>query len=349
MDAAPEDAGAPGADVSPDASRSPRHARMHALFDARRGRGLEVGPLHTPVVTRDHADVHYVDVHDRAGLQDTYRSHEGFPVDEILEVDHVLIGPDGMRSLAEAVAPGVPFDWVVACHVVEHVPDVVGWLQEVAAVLVDDGELVLAVPDRRFCFDADREPTTVGEMLLARERHDQRPNVRAVYDHFSRCMHIDTVYVWQGGKPGPRMYGLDVVRKHLDEVASGVYVDCHVWVWTPASFVGQLAELAALDLLDFTVEAVVDTAPGELEFYLRLRRLPRGLDAPETARRRQAGITRWTDVEPPTELPAPPPPPPLPFDPAGVPETLSPAEARLVVAKRKVLHRARRLTTLGRR
>lgn len=316
------------------------------LFDARQGRGLEVGPLNTPVVTKAHADVRYVDVHDRAGLQDTYRSHQDFPLDDIEEVDHVLLAPDGVRTLPEAVAPSAPFQWAVACHVIEHVPDVITWLREVADVLVDDGLLVLAVPDRRFSFDVDREPTSVGEMLLAQEHRDLRPNVRALYDHFSRCMHINTEHVWNGGAPGPRMYGVDVVRGHLDDAAAGAYVDCHVWVWTPASFVGQLAELGALDLLDFAVEAVVDTAKDELEFYARLRRLPRGLDPAGRAERRGDGLQSWTDVEAPTELPKP---PADPLDPAAVPETLSAAEARLIVAKRRALHRLRALASFGRR
>jgi SAM-dependent methyltransferase len=334
----------PAATPHPDAATSPRHARMHALFDAGHGRGLEVGPLHTPIVTRAHADVSYVDVHDRAGLQESYLSHQGFPLDEVEEVDHVLLGPEGMRTLPQAVGPSAPFDWVVACHVVEHVPDVVTWLQEVAKVLLDGGALVLAVPDRRFSFDVDREATTVGEMLLARENRDQNPNVRAVYDHFSRCMHIDTAHVWNGGKAGPRMYGVDVVRAHIEQAASGEYVDCHVWVWTPGSFVAQLAELGALDLLDYAVEEVVDTPVGELEFYVRLRRLPRGLSADERDARRADGLQTWTDVQPPTELPGP---DPDPLDPADVAVTLSSAEARLVVAKRRVLLRTRRLLGRG--
>jgi SAM-dependent methyltransferase len=327
------------AELSPDAARSPRNTRMHALFDARQGRGLEVGPLHMPVVTREHGDVRYVDVHDRARLQQTYSEHEGFPVELIEEPDFVLLGSDdAARPLPQAVAPAAPYDWVVASHVIEHVPDVVTWLSEVAQVLVDDGELVLAIPDRRFCFDVDREPTTVGEMLLAQASADSRPNLRAVYDHYSRCMHIDTERVWNGGAAGPRMYGLDVVRAKMEAAAGGTYVDVHVWVWTPASFVAQLAELAGLDLLDFVVEQVVDTAHGDLEFYARLRRLPRALDAPGRAVRRARGLQTWTDVEPAAAAPPP--------APAGgndaVLRSLSQAETRLVLAKRRWLFQARR-------
>ena len=312
---------------------------MHALFDPTRGLGLEVGPLNQPLVTRSGADVRYVDVHDRAGLQDAYGSHEGFPLEQIEEPDFVLIGPDGMRTLPEAVG-SCTYDWVAASHVIEHVPDVVTWLQEVAEVLTDDGVLVLAVPDRRFSFDVDRDPTTVGEMLLAHRSRDQRPSVRAVYDHFSRCMHIDTSSVWRHGIPGPRMYDLHFVLSQIAAADTGTYVDCHVWVWTPASFVDQMAALAAMGLTELVVEEVVDTPLDELEFYARLRRLPRTLDDAGRAEQRAAAVTTWTDVEPP---PLPEPGGGLDDDRDAVAASLSDSEARLVVAKRRALHRARRL------
>lgn len=318
---------------------------MHALFDPARGLGLEVGPLNQPLVTRREADVRYVDVHDRAGLQDAYRSHENFPLEQIEEPDFVLIGPDGMHSLPSAVG-SCTYDWVVASHVIEHVPDVVTWLQEVAEVLTDDGVLVLAVPDRRFSFDVDRDPTTVGEMLLAHRSHDQLPSVRAVFDHFRRCMHINPAHVWRHQAPGPRMYDLDFVLGQVADAQSGSYVDCHVWVWTPASFVEQLAELAAIGLTALVVEQVVDTAFDELEFYARLRRLPRGLDGAGREEQQAKAITTWTDVQPP---PLPAPAGGIDDDPEAVAASLSASEARLVLAKRRALHRARGLLRPRRR
>lgn len=323
---------------------SPRQLRMYRLFDPTRGKGLEIGPLHMPVVPRSTGDVHYVDVHDLAGLQDAYRSHEGFPLEAIEAPDFVLLGPDGIRTLPEAVAPGAPFSWVVASHVIEHVPDVITWLQEVAAVLEDDGQLVLAVPDRRLCFDAERDPTTVGQMLRAHRSRDRVPSVRAVYDHFSRCVHIDPVHIWHGGAPGERMYDAGFAMSKVAEAEAGEYVDCHVWVWTPESFVAQLAELAGLDLLDFVVERVVDPDVDDLEFFARLRRMPRGLAREERDARRRAGVQQWTDIVLP--LPAEPVEEPpvtggLHDDPAGVAASLSGSEARLVLAKRRALYRAR--------
>ena len=140
----------------------------------------------------------------RDGLVAHY-ADEGHGVDVTLipEIDYFLIQPDGQTlSLAEAAKAGAPFDWVMASHVIEHVPDVIGWLADVAELVADDGSLVLAVPDKRYTFDLHRPPTTVGQMLEAHLNRDERPSVRAVYDHFSSAVQYNHSDLWQGGTTG---------------------------------------------------------------------------------------------------------------------------------------------------
>ena len=123
-------------------------------------------------------------------------------VENIPDIDYVLIQPDGHTlSIAEAAKPGAPYDWIVASHVIEHVPDVVGWLTDLAEIAVDDGVLALIVPDQRYTFDVHRPLTTVGQMLQAHEDGDERPSVRAVYDHFSATLDYKYLEVWRGNAP----------------------------------------------------------------------------------------------------------------------------------------------------
>ncbi len=165
----------------------PRRQRLWELQDFSPGRGLEIGPLHDAIVRKDQADVRYVDIQDQAGLRAYYDDHTGIPVETIPEIDYPLTQPDGrIASLVEACSAGAPFDWVVASHVVEHVPDLIGWLAQLGEVVVDGGSLVLVVPDRRYCFDVHRPPTSVGAMLEAHLLGAVRPGVRAVYDNYSR-------------------------------------------------------------------------------------------------------------------------------------------------------------------
>lgn len=323
-----------------------RHARMLDLLVPSIGRGLEVGPLFDPVVLREQADVRYIDVHSAEVLRQHYADHAGLPLEDIVDPDFTLIDADGqVRTLPEAVAGAAPFDWTLASHVIEHVPDVIGWLSEVADVLADAGRLVLAVPDRRFSFDAGRPATTVGEMLLAHQRCDQRPSVRAVYDHYRYAVQLDARTLWTGASPGPghRIHGLDYVLDRMALAERGTYVDCHVWLFTPASFVEQMGELGELDLFPFAIDKLVPTARNELEFYVLLRRLDRDLDSAGRAAARAGGITAWLDDEPGPRRgagkPAAAQPPPR----AGF--AVSEREMRLIRAKRAVLETQRRLAS----
>jgi SAM-dependent methyltransferase len=272
--------------------RSVRHQRILRMFDRSAGTGLEIGPLYDPVVYRDEADVRYVDVHPGPILKEYYANHPGVPVDDIIDPDFTLIGPEGARTLPQAVGAQSRFAWVVASHVIEHVPDLIGWLAEVAEILDDDGRLILAIPDRRYSFDAARDATTVGEMLLAREHGDKTPSVRAVYDHYRNVVDIVAADAWAGtpGRSSTRIHDLGFTLEQVRQAREdGVYVDCHVWLFTPQSFGEQLAELGHLDQSDFVLDQIVVTAPGELEFYAVLRRLPRALDrAARDAARAQA-------------------------------------------------------------
>lgn len=263
-----------------------RVARARRHIDVTRGRGLEVGPLYSPMVTRDEADVRYVDIHLAPELRTHYATHPGIPVDDIVEVDFAMIHEGEERSLAEAVATAAPYDWIIASHVIEHVPDVVSWLADVAEILADGGLVVLAIPDRRFCFDALRPPTTVGEMLRAYLARDTRPSARAVFDHFSTAVDATAAELWRGDIPtrAAVIHGNAYAWEQVQAAAhSRAYVDCHVWLFTPGTFVDQLRTLGELGLLDLTLADVTPTAAGELEFFVSLRRVPRGLD-PEARR-----------------------------------------------------------------
>lgn len=264
-------------DPSIGARLTVRQRRLWRLHDFSQGVGLEVGPLYKPVAPRPLADVRYVDVFDRDQLVENYTGHALVEAERIPEIDFVLLHEGRVRTIPEATAGERPFDWVVASHVVEHVPDIIGWLDQIAQVTVDGGALVLVVPDRRYCFDIHRPGTTVGAMLQAHDQGDSIPSVRAVYDHYRSHVFTDTAAAWAGRPPTyeRRSRPLDVVLGHLERARSGEYVDAHVWTFTPGSFVDQLVELRALGLSEWTVDRLRPTRRNDLEFHAVLRRLPR--------------------------------------------------------------------------
>jgi SAM-dependent methyltransferase len=299
------------------------------------GLGLEIGPLDSAIALKDAVNVRYVDVIDTQALRDHFEGDPNISADDIVEVDYALRGEDGeMRSLSAVVAHDAPFDWVLASHVVEHVPDLIRWLSEIASVTADDGQLLLVVPDRRYTFDVARPQTTVGQILQAYSAGDVTPSERAVFDHFRSIVTVPVSDLWNGrsGAEYPQVYTFEQAAEiRTRSLETDEYIDSHVWMFTPGIFVQQLVELGRLDLCDFTVESVTPTAHNELEFYVSLRRIPRTLTSEQVTERRSEGLQQFDDEPPPLEPSVP------------APLVLSDREQQLVIRKRQTMAWFRRL------
>jgi hypothetical protein len=270
----------------------PRVRKARKNLDITRGPGLEVSPLTAPLITKDEADVRYVDLRDADGLREYYRDDFGVEIDDILDVDYALMSGSELQTLPQATAAGAPFEWIMASHVAEHIPDLIGWFDELAEVLVDEGRLSLVIPDKRFCFDVLRPTTTVGELLLAHDSADARPSIRAVYDYLTGHRTVDSVELWRGYLPGEdrRMFTNERIASDLAKVRRGEYVDSHVWVFTPETFVNALDALSHLGVLEFTIADIMPTERDDLEFFVTLERLPRALALPG---RRERFVADW--------------------------------------------------------
>ncbi|MGH3351566.1 MAG: class I SAM-dependent methyltransferase [Nocardioides sp.] len=262
---------------------TPRAKRVNEIFDFSAGRGLEVGPLHMPLVPREAAEVSYLDLYDRDRLYESHKINPNVTRDGIPEIDFPMWDGTRMRTLDEAAKEGAPFDWALASHVVEHVPDLVAWLGQVEAVTAPDGALILVVPDRRYTFDAHRPPTTIGQILQAYEAGDTTPSVRAVFDHHRAAVNGDPKKLHRSGPSEAEscVHDLGYARTQLERARQGEYVDCHVWTYTDRSFPEIIAELRRLGLTGWSVETLLPVHENDIEFYVVLRR---GLSAelPET-------------------------------------------------------------------
>jgi hypothetical protein len=163
---------------------------------------------------------------------------------------------------------------VIASHVIEHVPDVIGWLAQIAELSADGACLLLAVPDRRYCFDRHRPATTVGQALQAHELAETRPSTRAIYDHYTEMVNVDTAALWAGARPpgrGAHVYRLADASAAVDRGRAGEYVDSHVWTFTPWAFLELIQDLRRLSLCDWYVERI-EPRVNDVEFHAVLRR-----------------------------------------------------------------------------
>ncbi len=247
--------------------------KILALIDPARGRGLEIGALARPAVTRDLGPVEYVDRGTTAELRHAYRNDVHVTLGDLVEVDHAW----GDQALADCVGGTGGHDYVVASHVIEHVPDVLGWLVEIAAVLRAGGVLSLVIPDKRYTFDVLRRTSSEAELVDAYVRRLRRPGARQLFDHFFGARDLAAEPI-ASGRVLPSDPSLEPDAANLLELcriteAQGDYVDCHCWVFTPQSFLAALDLGSRLDLLPFEVAAFAGTEPGTDEFHISLRRL----------------------------------------------------------------------------
>ncbi len=245
-------------------------------IDIARCKGIEIGPLVSPLISKKDGDVRYVDRASTSELKEWYSKDDKIDLDQITEIDYVW----GDSSLAEATGHSEYFDYCVAAHVIEHVPDLIGWLQEISAILKYGGIASFSIPDRRYTFDYLRQESTLADCVEAYLTRRRKPSIRHIFDHFSLYAEIDIEKAWQVGYDGADLVP-ENTKKRIYEVCKsaledGSYIDSHCWVFTKNSFFEILNSLNELGLIDFRVIAMFNVEKYGHEFVVQLKKYAPG-------------------------------------------------------------------------
>lgn len=244
-----------------------RHKALTGL-DTSKGRWLEIGPLNRPLVPRDPGRVFYADHCSTAELREKYRGNPDVPSEDIKAVDFDL----SRTSLSETAKSG-RFEGVVASHVIEHVPDLVGWLRDVARILDAGGTLALVVPDKRYTFDVLRRESS--PWMIDDAVGNTRPSIEIVIDHFMNNVTANTRKLWKSPESRhelKRAVAPSVCPELRQRHAAGEYIDAHCWVFTPRHF--EMLIRDTIDRYDIPLDLTFleETHRGQLEFYAQLTR-----------------------------------------------------------------------------
>lgn len=231
--------------------------------------GMEIGALCRPFIKGSEHEVIYADHASTEALREKYRNDPDVAVDEIVEVTAVL----GGCPLAQAV--GKTVDYVVASHVIEHVPDLIGWLNELTSILNEGGEIRLIVPDKRFTFDYLRATTRLTDVLYADLVKARSPLAHIVMDYVLNVVKLDGSQAWRSRIEPHKLQrhhtlgdAQRIARQILD---SDAYHDVHCWVFTPRSMALLFLELLDHQLVALECVNFHDTAPDTIEFFVGLR------------------------------------------------------------------------------
>lgn len=260
-------------------------------IDLQAAAGIEIGALDKPIIPRESPGVFYVDHVDTPALREKYGDDPQVNVDNLVHVGGVW----GEKGLPEIAAYVAPVDFLVASHVIEHVPNLIAWLKEIEAVLKPTGSLRLAIPDRRYTFDLLRTETVLADVLSAYLVGARIPQIRQVIDDVANVAEVDTWHVWDGTLDRSRLALLhppaDIEMLARDVLENQTYRDVHCWVFTPSSFAQLMGRMAELGYHSFKCTRHFPTEYHQNEFIVHAQP---GANAAEAAASWQA---MFVDVE----------------------------------------------------
>ena len=176
-----------------------------------RGKGIEIGAAHRPVqVDPAFCSVTYLDR--LSAMQLTKRFPE-LAADEIMSPDIICdVAATGLSCIQDG-----KLDFVIASHLLEHLPNPLGFLLECHRVLRPSGILLLMVPDKNYTFDRDRQITPLAHIV-----HDLKNNTTAIDEEhlIDFIVHAAKQTVPKGSRQRRKMF-----QRELDR-------SIHVHVWS---------------------------------------------------------------------------------------------------------------------
>lgn len=271
-----------------------RRTAFLSMFDPS-GVGLEIGPSYNPLLPK--AEGYNVEILDHASqdaLREKYGRDPAADVSRIEPVDHVSDG----RSMREVIGREQFYDFIVASHVIEHTPDMIGFLQDCESLLKPGGVLALAVPDMRFCFDHYKSPTSLGEIVEAHAERRTRHTRASLFDHGAYFCEMDGAAGWPRVSEGtPQLkFGLAQAVRLSSRFDTGAYVDNHAWQFVPSSFRMIVEDLHELGELKFREAAFRETDIFEMFVVMSAAGTGPGLSRMDLLRRAADELAAVSDL-----------------------------------------------------
>ncbi|MDE2334548.1 MAG: methyltransferase domain-containing protein [Rhodospirillales bacterium] len=238
----------------------------------RNSRIVEIGPSHAPIAPK--ARGWQTMVVDHASADMLRQKYAALNVDgsRIEEVD--VVWTDG--SIADAFPPEQhgSYDLLIASHVIEHLPDLIGFFTSASRLLARDARIALAVPDKRYCFDVLKPWTTTGDILNA--KGSARHNSKTSWNQIIYSATADSAFAWGQHEVSEirlisTLAHARLALQNFSDDATLPYRDNHAWQFTPSSFALAIFELGVLGEIDWHIaditpaigcEFLVTLAPG---------------------------------------------------------------------------------------
>lgn len=243
-----------------------RRQRLRANIDFGQDRCLEIGALNFPILNRQDGNVFYADHLSLEGLKQQFAWDKNFNYDQLAKVDYVWKKKHPLKECVEGV-----FDYVIASHVAEHVPNLIGWMEEIRQVLKPDGQLRLVFPDGRYSFDMQRQATRLSDLLAAWMKQSECPETHLVLDFALNKIDdqiVPKIHAQYGMLPRDAEVKTQFPFSQVLEwgertLVPGHYEDVHCWVLHLNLFARFMSILAEHDIIKMACIEWFDIDPSK--------------------------------------------------------------------------------------
>lgn len=186
-------------------------------------KGLEIGACHLPTVPSDFGICRFADFR----TADEMASLWHIDRHNVCDVDYVISRD---RKFSEQIHDR--FDYVIACHVIEHVPNPIGYINDLAQILNPGGLILLSVPDMRMTPDRTRPIITIDHLLMDFYNDCKYPSLEHILEFHRHSLNTES----------PMISTIDAYRYAVEYLESGM-ADVHCHAWTDDVFRKQFDEL----------------------------------------------------------------------------------------------------------
>ena len=233
------------------------------------GNILEIGPLNAPLFWNTGLNVKFFDVLPADKLRDKAVSWGLKPEGVPHRID--FISPTGKLDVIDG-----KFSCVYSSHVIEHQPDLVRHFQKVERLLKVGGIYVLAIIDKRYCFDHFNKESDVADVLTAYAEKRKFHTLDSLLAASCRT-HNNPVQHWHGDHGEREMITRDiydaVVEKYQKAVQEGQYLDVHAWRFTPHNLREILVNLLQGGFIQLKIREIYATEPETFTFFAVLEKI----------------------------------------------------------------------------
>jgi SAM-dependent methyltransferase len=237
--------------------------------------GLEIAPYHSPIAPKkDGWNCLTLDVFEteklRALAKDDPSTHVQNNINNIEDVDIVSTATEIREAIGKINKLG-QFDYICSSHNFEHLPNPLKFLIECGEVLKLNGYLSMAIPNKRYTFDYARPLSSTKDFFRFYFEKNDRPDPYILFEYEAQFVSMEN------NVPKYTKSIKNAYENLKNNLIRDIYIDAHVTVYTPESFIQIINDLMILKIIPFAIE---DIKISGIEFIVHLKNI--GFDSLES-------------------------------------------------------------------